>query len=89
MGVQSCVTPHHPFQEGAKAAISYDTVSLGLLILSLNTLLIILTSRLSLAGALAPLFTSKPGKNALLYFAGVVVVVVVVVVDIELAGPLL
>jgi hypothetical protein len=33
--------------------------------------------------ALAPSFAFKPGKIALLYFAGVVVVVVVVVVDVE------
>ena len=38
--------------------------------------------------ALAPSFAFKPGKNALLYFAGVVVVVVVVIVDVELGGSL-
>jgi hypothetical protein len=38
--------------------------------------------------ALASSFAFKPGKNALLYFAGVVVVVVVVIVDVELGGSL-
>jgi hypothetical protein len=38
--------------------------------------------------ALAPSFAFKPGKTALLYFAGVVVIVVVVVVVVELGGPL-
>ena len=40
------------------------------------------------ARCLAPWFAFKPGKNALLYFAGVVVVVVVVIVDVELGGSL-